>query len=154
MTLNHLVASFGSLQSGFVYLRSRREWLMLLVAASWNHIIRIPKERSCPVLDKGRDRLSVSKYSPHFCSGGGASISVHSCHAVDLERGRFEGGHVLNRITGPWFGLQTRLDLVRLCFLLRFLDLERLFLGSGEHSAPLKPASWGFSAPPPLHFGS
>lgn len=41
---------------------------MLLVAASWNHIIRIPKERSCPVLNKERDRLSVSKYSPHFCS--------------------------------------------------------------------------------------
>ena len=97
---------------------------MLLVAASWNHIIRIPKERSCPVLDKGMDRLSVSKYSPHFCSGGGAFVSVHSCHAVDLERGRFEGGHVLNRITGPWFGLQTRLGLVRLCFLLRFLDLK------------------------------
>lgn len=84
------MASFGSLQSGFVYLRSRREWLMLLVAASWNHI-RISKERSCPVLGKGRDRLSVQVQSPLLFRGG-ASISVHSCHAVDLEKGGLRVG--------------------------------------------------------------
>lgn len=35
-------------------------------------------------------------------------------------------------IAGLWFGVQKRLlELVRPCFLSRFVDLEQLFLGSG-----------------------
>lgn len=61
---------------------------MLVVAASWNPILGICKERSWPVLDwGGTGSPSLSTLPTFVLAERRWFISVHPCQAVDLERG-------------------------------------------------------------------